>query len=300
MPTPELTICWSITTKCNMSCYYCFSKHDHLNSSEDMTIQVKQAVFDRLKELQEKQSVRLVILGGEPTLYNELYELCHEAIPLCRKVVVVTNGTRPEVIEKLPNEISIDLSYHGQELEHFKKIIDRIRKTKFLQVLCVLDPNCIDRCIELYRWCLANSIPFEAIPLVDNDTELAALYPDSLIDEFSKTPVYYSSEVFPLSGNIFSHIDIYRKGRDKQWDIQSGFNLCHQTNIAIYTDGSVYPCCRTGRVNHRTNVFDKKCMRYQIPCNHPWCLENRGCLDMAGWRQDPDGFFPWNNKSVQS
>lgn len=274
----ELTICWSITSRCNKSCYYCFSNYDS-DSKKDMNDEIRKISVKKLEHLHEIFSLRIVLLGGEPTIYQDFENLCEELTPIARKIIIVTNGTN---IQRLPKNTFIDISYHGQNTADFFDIVNQIRKRNFVQVLCVIDPKCIKSCYEVSDFCRKECIPFEAIPLVNNATEESIYYTDSILSGFTSNIQYENLDLFGKKTNL----EIYRQSRDII--PEKRLRICEQKNIALYADGSIYPCCKTGWMKYRNRIESNKAFQYEILCEYPYCMKHRGCLDMAGWRQDPD------------
>lgn len=287
----ELTICWSITTKCNLNCPYCFSKYDN-DKSYDMSDRLINVTIKKLKEASEKYSIRLVILGGEPTLHPALKQICEKCLTFCRKVIVVTNGIKYDVINDLPKEVSVDLSYHGEELNLFYKTITSIKEYHFVQVLCPLYKNDLDKILSLIRWCKEHEIIYESIPIVDNESEIAENYEDDLITVVSSNVTYN----IPMFNKRLTNMEIYKLNKNNVEETTK-FHVCLQPNIAIYANGIYYPCCKSGLLYNKHHVEDDvHHFKLETLCNHRYCMENRGCLDFAGWRQDPDGFLFGNNE----
>ena len=284
----ELTICLSITSVCNMHCYYCFSEYDCNGEKKHMSKKLLISTLGTLRNASKSQSIRLVILGGEPTLYPNIDNVCLEALSFCRKVILVTNGANKDIIEKIPKDISIDVSYHGQDVSAFTETVKAIQRTHFVQVLCPVDTLCIDKCLSIQNWCFNSGINFEPIPIVDNNTEKVIDYNNGTIDCFKSNILYNVPNL-----GVINSLDVYKETKNSK--NEDTLRLCSQKNIAIYPDGKCYPCCKTGLLKYKTHIDGKKPFRYKILCEHQYCLRNRGCLDFAGWRQDPDGFLPWNN-----
>lgn len=287
----ELTICWSITTMCNLRCPYCFSRHDNDDEEYHMSERLIRKTIEKMKTAAKKYSIRLVILGGEPTLYPRLKEVCEECLDFCRKVIVVTNGTREDVIDNLPEKISIDLSYHGQPLTYFLPLVERLTKKHFTQVLCTIDKTCESDIIVLHDWCERKHIMFEAIPIVDNDTEISEDYQFSFLEKLDTNILYR----IPMFDDVLTNIEVYTRNKDNKEE--DTIFYCSQSNIAIYANGYYYPCCKSGLLNHRYHIEDDRHdLKLGSLCKHRYCMENRGCLDFAGWRQDPDGFLFGHNE----
>lgn len=289
MKNKELTICWSITSVCNRPCWYCFSRYEN-KVTQHMSQHLIDVTLDKLEKQSKFQNIRLIILGGEPTLYPEILNICNRCLQFCRKVVLVTNGDNIDTIIKLPTDISIDISYHGQDLLSFKNIIKIISNYHYLQVLCVLDTQCIDNCIELSNWCLENNIFFEPIPIVDNISECALIYPENILNKFNSNIFYNIPEIGVIDSlSVYKHNLLYTSYIDHM-------KICEQTNIAIYPNGFVYPCCKNGLLHYKKHIEENDIFKYRLFCTTQYCMKNRGCIDFSGWRQDPDGFFPWNNE----
>ena len=155
----ELTICWSITTRCNLSCSYCFSRYDN-QLFYDTSERLIDVVFNKIKEASKKYSIRLVILGGEPTLHTKLIKICENALLICRKVIVVTNGLLLNVIDTLPREVSIDLSYHSEDVNVFYNMMNSIRKNHYLQVLFPLYKIDVNNILTLITLCKRDNIRY--------------------------------------------------------------------------------------------------------------------------------------------
>lgn len=284
----ELTLCWCITAVCNLKCSYCFSLYENKYQSH-MSDYLVNYTLNKIKEKSKENSIRLVILGGEPTLYPYIGNVCKESLEFCRKVILVTNGTQLDVLKKIDGNVSVDFSYHGQDLNWFTQRILDIQKYHYVQVLCVLDKSIINKCIELSDWCNTQNIMFEPIPLVNNNTEIAESYDEMTLRRFKNNIIYNIPQI-----GLCDSINVFRRCRD--YHAEDILRICEQTNIAIYSNGFVYPCCKTGQMKYKKHIEDPKALQYKLICEHQYCMRNRGCLDFAGWRQDPNGFFPWSNK----
>lgn len=289
----ELTICWSITTYCNLKCWYCFSSYDAKNEQYDMSSFLVEQTLTKLEHLSKTVSLRIVILGGEPSIYPNLTKIVDRLLKFARKVIIVTNGENEKLLNSLPEKVSIDLSYHGQDTDKFIAKINKLQEHHYVQILCVMDTKCMDRCIAIADYCRKNSIYCEGIPIVDNDTNEALMYSDDILNKFIGKPVYYwNDDLFGKKTNI----DIYKMGRDKKIIDINKIRVCRQTNLALYADGTINPCCPTGQINHRKHIMDDEPFDYILPCMEAKCMMNRGCIDIAGWRNDPDGLFYRDNK----
>ena len=101
---PEKIACIVFTQGCNFRCGYChnpelFEKREPLISTE--------AFFEFLKTRQNKLD-GVVITGGEPTLQKDLIDFIFKIKDLGFLVKVDSNGTNPEILEKLLKDNIID------------------------------------------------------------------------------------------------------------------------------------------------------------------------------------------------
>lgn len=88
---------------CNMRCLYCYNPDIVLGKG-------KLSVDDARNFLKSRQSLLqgVVFSGGECTLHPDLVPLARIAKTMGYRVKIDTNGTKPEVLEKLLNEKLID------------------------------------------------------------------------------------------------------------------------------------------------------------------------------------------------
>ena len=96
------------TNGCNFNCEFCHNKHLVLNNRGKI-INIK----DLMKLINGNSLVNsLSITGGEPTLQEDLIDFCKEFNKLGKYLSIDTNGSRPEIIEKVipyVNRIALDI-----------------------------------------------------------------------------------------------------------------------------------------------------------------------------------------------
>ncbi len=102
-----------ITTECNMKCYHCDRSCRQAPSKEHMTIeQIKHFIQESIET--NKNWPFIVIIGGEPTLHPDIYELCDLLIEYKKnhstntKLTISTNGVSPKtkkILASLPEII---------------------------------------------------------------------------------------------------------------------------------------------------------------------------------------------------
>lgn len=83
-------ICWlTINRACNMACKWCYARADGFKSGSTMSLNTFRQI---LCVLSETKISRFVLLGGEPTIHEDLPLMIAELKPA--KVVLVTNAVR--------------------------------------------------------------------------------------------------------------------------------------------------------------------------------------------------------------
>ena len=96
------------TKGCNFKCDFCHNKY-LLKNNIGKTIDAKELI-KRIKDNLLVNSIS--ITGGEPTLQEDLIDLCKEINRLGKYISIDTNGSKPEVIQKLIpyiNRVALDI-----------------------------------------------------------------------------------------------------------------------------------------------------------------------------------------------
>ncbi|CEO87941.1 radical SAM protein [Syntrophaceticus schinkii] len=170
IPKSPIMLCIGLTTKCNLNCRHCSADANSENvffpHSELITI------IDTAKELGVK---KLIFGGGEPLLYEQLFDVCEYALAKGFKVSFVTNGTLvSEVIERFSKildyrhsfEVGVSLDGHTPEIhgyfrpaETFAPAIEAINLLKNegfnVSVSCVLSKGNIETIPDFLKFLLS-------------------------------------------------------------------------------------------------------------------------------------------------
>jgi len=89
-PAKPCAINWTISTRCNYSCKYCFARFPELKGRQPLP-------FPTIKKipgmLAEAGCEKLTFVGGEPTLFPHLPELLRKSHDVGLTTMLVTNGT---------------------------------------------------------------------------------------------------------------------------------------------------------------------------------------------------------------
>ena len=131
-----LSVCWQITTKCNLKCKYCLSSSDN-NGCYGLDTESAKNIIKHMGKIGIN---RLDFTGGEPLIRNDLKELIECAKENNISTIVTTNTTllNDSNIEVLKMADLVQISVDGPEEIHnmqrqgnvFAKTIENIEKLK--------------------------------------------------------------------------------------------------------------------------------------------------------------------------
>ena len=109
------------TIGCNLECEFCQNKY-LLYDGAGKTVEID----DLIKNIRSNPLVGSVsISGGEPTLQDELIELCKQISKEGKYVSLDTNGTRPDIVQKLiphVNRVALDLKASPLEPQRYQEV----------------------------------------------------------------------------------------------------------------------------------------------------------------------------------
>ncbi len=119
------------TSGCNFRCRYCYNpmlvlprKGEDVKNKEDLSSIASEDLFLFLKERFGRLE-GVVITGGEPTLHPDLPEFIKEIKKIGYLVKLDTNGTNPEMLEKLIKDKTIDYIAMDikADVENYEKVV---------------------------------------------------------------------------------------------------------------------------------------------------------------------------------
>ena len=122
------------TVGCNLKCEFCQNKY-LLYDGVGKTVENNELI----KNIRSNPLVGSVsISGGEPTLQNDLIELCSLISQEGKYISVDTNGTRPEIVQKLIpslNRVALDMKASPIDSKRYREVsgiqvdLSKIRET---------------------------------------------------------------------------------------------------------------------------------------------------------------------------
>lgn len=231
-----------ITKRCNLSCKHCYSIMEH--SSIDMSINTVERLFSNLAEL---KMPNITLLGGEPFLHPQIFDILKLSLQYNIFPDIVSNGLIENTIFKKLLEIGIDrvaFSLDGLEPEHskirsqntFDKVINSIYQGKgsgfYVRVLSVAMQTNMKSLIKL-NMLLRDKIDLHKIIFY--------------------SPIGYGGfEEFVYPNEWFDFIDKFRAKFEESsftktiiqqpYYAQLPQQVCKLKSLFISSSGEVYPC----------------------------------------------------------
>lgn len=107
---------------CNLKCIHCYNDSNNTNFDKlDLNL-----LLHNVKLVSEKYPIENIILsGGEPLLYDELFQLTELLGKYCKKIMIVTNGIKltKEIYHELKKEnIYVSISMDGPDAKSNDKV----------------------------------------------------------------------------------------------------------------------------------------------------------------------------------
>ncbi|MGL5724455.1 radical SAM protein [Cetobacterium sp.] len=253
----------SLTTNCNLSCYYCFAKNnDGVNSLkiEEFNHSLK-IIKDLIKEdnLEEKDLL-IKIYGGEPLLHknllkeilNNIKEFQFNNKEIKTTTAIITNGTLlnedfSNFINEINKEILVKLNFSLELNEKFQdkirsfkngketfniileniKSFKKINGLKKVNIQTVMSPDFLKNADSYISFVekYKNDFNFSILPMFDKTFNKENIY---LIEKMKLIFDYYNKKI---EENDYYHINffqIYRSFANSYYYLNS-FNLTHCT-----------------------------------------------------------------------
>jgi len=267
-----------VIDRCNLKCKYCFGDYPSRNFPDPSTAQL----FDVLDGLGRMGTIRVTLTGGEPLLREDITEIVLRARWDRIEPSLTTNGIlidrHPGMLSYL-NQLTVsldggrrihdafrgkgswDAAIHAVEVARAAGTpvqllctVSRLTSEGLKDVYAVADKfDCsvtFDLMAPLYGWGGSWEVRKEAA----SDEVIRRLL-DSLIREKRPRSVFSNRVLRYVRGWPFSY-ERYRLFRNQ---IPPGFKpipcAAGRFFAIIETDGSLYPCCRTGSEYDPPNVY---------------------------------------------
>ena len=290
-----------LTSKCNMSCVYCFAPHKG-RQKELSTDDWKHIIT----ELRKRGAEVFFLMGGEPLLRDDLEELVdfiHEIGAQCH---LTTNCLLARKNLNILKKVDVVMaSLDGDEQGHdanrgkgtFKLVTKGIQLMQdngiIVRVNCVVTKNNIDSAKWLLEYGKRNniwinfSVPAECESLLESGVALS----DHEIREFYRQLKAWKHQGFPLQSSDIgldyiidyplSFNEIIFKG-NKLCNYYPKECLCGRIMIYVDSEGNIYPCATLWEQlqlfqpkNIFKDGFDEALINVQeLPCWACYCAGN--------------------------
>lgn len=212
-----------LTFKCNRSCDFCFNMGIH----NEATLSSRD--FGHIASIVKGYGISEIdILGGEPLLHKEIFEILESATNYFKQIYLSTNGSlinRLKEVKRLYPNISLGISLNSEVNDNLREFI--IQNRPVLKSL--FQPN---KPLSNITWKFIRSgIPYYLIyrdVLSEEDLQHLVPFYEFLKEVEGLKEIYPNIEPLYCKGFISGH---------RQWRCPAG-----STKLSIMPDGSVYPC----------------------------------------------------------
>lgn len=283
--TNEIYIQWLITYTCNYNCSYCYLRNNNL-LNKDYNKFIPYAHFklgiNKIKKHLDIKNIRFDIMGGEPTLHPELFNIvnytCNTGF---KKVVLNTNGSKLlQHLDKINDydNFKIALSFHPNKnsFDNYIKIIDSILNRNIdLEVHVMFAEEHFDESYNMYKYLnkCYNSIELIIgiiLPLSYSEKNNALL--ETLIEENKQINKRKFIFKYDKETKIYTDKEIRLYNLNKFEGMR-----CFVRYFTIDLNGNINVLCDENILNSRKIYFNstfnliKKLLNQGVICNHQEC-----------------------------
>ena len=152
----------NLTHKCNYDCWYCYDKHNK-NNKEFISFDYIEKFFNYYVNYSDIMGVKVVLMGGEPTLHPGIQELVNylQSLPFINIISIITNLSAPynSYVDLLQNDkLEVIFSYHFNNFStvNEEKAINLKRNNYNINIELMIDDKIsIDLLKEKYSYLLS-------------------------------------------------------------------------------------------------------------------------------------------------
>jgi len=226
-----------LTFRCNFKCSYCCSLSNSKRYHQDIKLDDAFKVIDRIRDFEKP--VVLTLLGGEPTLYKDLYKIINyaEAVDNIKVIELYTNGSKE--IKLSPKLIPVISIHHNPKFyDIIYKNMMHIKNHKH-RIKLMMDKD-YDFPYDLSGFnCFAWYIE-------DTKKDVFNIYPKKTDIEDRKVVEYKGKMI-----SMRNYLKYFRKDH----------RLCYPREIEIFPDLTAVSCCNLlnlrGTVPELLKAFEK-------------------------------------------
>ena len=154
--TPTNVVIYT-TKSCNLNCDFCFIGDD-LNPEKPKQYELTLEHFEKIRTSRfYKNALRLGLLGGEPFLAKDIFEIL-KILQKSRKITtVVTNamllkGEKLDLLSKYPPTI-LGLSLYDENVEDIKRVYARLNNKTTVWIQTIIEATHLEKAEEVLKFC---------------------------------------------------------------------------------------------------------------------------------------------------
>lgn len=240
----NIKTCWiTVNRVCNLRCFYCYAKNTEYSPNSTMCLADAKQVVDFCYE---GGIGHIILIGGEPTVYSDLFELIEYAKNRGITSTLVTNGVKLSNLEYCKQLLacgieSINISIKGNDIDDF------IRVTEF---------NKFDSVMAALRNLRAINAPFSCSMVITPEnvltfckgvenaftngaTYIGLSFAYDFCMETEKDPEYLvKNNPYKLILEFLSQVETLNNITNGNWSLECGFPLCLYSEEQLATLGS--------------------------------------------------------------
>jgi len=306
---------FELTHRCNLECIHCGSDCVRNDTVPDLP---KEKIIEVLKEIKSHQNskkVMIVLSGGEPTIYPDVWKLGREIYDLEFPWGMVTNGfawTKHTIADaKKARMHSVTVSLDGLEENHnwlrghpesfrrAKKAIEMLIEDPFWKAMdvitCVNKKNIheLDDIREMLMSMGVKKWRFFTISPIGRAVENNDLFLDEAQFKGLMKKILHYKKIGGIKVNYSEsgYLGCYEhKVRSHDFFCRAGINVS-----GVMVNGDILACPNNSRDFRQGNVFEDSFIdvwenKYQVFRNRNW-MKKGECKDCSEWRMCKGGAF---------
>lgn len=274
-----------IIDQCDMHCFYCYNKMPRTMKKINL-----EKLYLFLIELnnQTEKNINLDIIGGEPTLHDDLFDFCIKTRKLSfLKINIYTNFNRDiSYFESLiSSNLELSITYHYQnDIESFKQKLFQLisNKNASINLTIMYEPSKYIQSIQFFKEIkLLNHPRIKTIELAlilsDTANKKELKYSKEQIDAYDEI----CKDESPVKGEFIVEYNDKTKEELSFYQLQNNQNLITQfwkcyagiEYLDIDIDGNVYTCSASKNkiFNINDNLLAFKAPTKPIICKTKYC-----------------------------
>jgi len=306
---------FELTHKCNLECIHCGSDCVKNETVPDLPAEKIIEVLKEIKSHQDSKKVMIVLSGGEPTVYPDVWELGRNIYDLEFPWGMVTNGfswTKHTIAEaKKARMHSVTVSLDGLEETHnwlrghpesfkrAKKTIEMLTEDPFWKAMdvitCVNKKNIheLDDIREMLMKAGVERWRFFTISPIGRAVDNEDLFLDEMQFKHLMSKILEYKKMGGIKANYSEsgYLGAYEnRVRNHDFFCRAGISVS-----GIMVNGDILACPNNDRRFKQGNVFEDSFMdiwenKYEVYRNRKW-MRKGICADCSEWRMCQGGAF---------